>query len=188
MDRRPKGQVSGVQARASVVPVDFRALFDEHFGYVWNSLRHFGVHANDLEDLSHEVFVRVHRRLGECDPSRPLRPWLFAFAYRVAAAHRRLARHRVEVMGTHVDGIDDAVRSDDALVYREDRELALKALEAVELDRRAVFILHEIDGVSIPDVAAAIGIPESTAYSRLRLAWQEFNAAGRRLRLARGDR
>jgi RNA polymerase sigma-70 factor (ECF subfamily) len=188
MDRRAPGQVWAVEAHAPVVPRDFGALFEEHFSYVWNSLRHFGVHANDLEDLTHEVFLRVHERFDECDPARPLRPWLFAFAYRVASAHRRLARHRVEVMGVGLDPAAEETRADDALVHREDRELALRALEAIALDRRAVFVLHELDGVAIPKVADALDLPTSTTYSRLRIARQEFNAAVKRLRLARGDR
>jgi RNA polymerase sigma-70 factor (ECF subfamily) len=188
MDRAATGQVSAVQVRAPLVRSEFGTIFAEHFNYVWNSLRHFGVHANDLEDLAHEVFLRVHERFDECDQSRPLRPWLFAFAYRVAAAHRRLARHRVEVMGADLNRAADVVRADDALILREDGDLALKALEAVEIDRRAVFLLHEIDGVPIPEVAHALGIPTSTAYSRLRLARQEFDIAAKRLRLARGDR
>jgi RNA polymerase sigma-70 factor, ECF subfamily len=188
MDRRGSGQVSVVQARVSVVRPDFRAVFEEHFVYVWNSLRHFGVRANDLEDLAHEVFLRVHERFSDYDPSRPLRPWLFAFAFRVAAAHRRLARHRFEVMGAPVDAADDdAARADAILMRHQDRELALEALDAVDLDRRAVFVLHELDGVAIPEVAEALGIPTSTAYSRLRLARQEFDAAAKRLRLVRGD-
>jgi RNA polymerase sigma-70 factor, ECF subfamily len=188
MDREAAGQVSGVQARASVVRPDFRVIFEEHFGYVWNSLRHFGVRRSDLEDLAHEVFFRVHERLDEYDPTRPLRPWLFAFAFRVAAAHRRLARNHAEVLGTDPDPADEGLRADDMLIRRENLGLALKALDAVELDRRAVFVLHEIDEISIPDVANALGIPTSTAYSRLRLARQEFNAAIKRLLLAQGAR
>jgi RNA polymerase sigma-70 factor (ECF subfamily) len=188
MDRRATGQVPLVHARASALRSDFQTVFAEHFSYVWNSLRHFGVHSNDLEDLTHEVFLRVHERFGECDQSRPLRPWLFAFAYRVAAAHKRLARHRVEVMGGRIDRAADSVPADDVLMLREDRELGLKALESIEFDRRAIFVLHELDGVAIPEVAEALNIRTSTAYSRLRLARQEFNAAVRRLRLVRGDR
>jgi RNA polymerase sigma-70 factor (ECF subfamily) len=188
MDRPGSGQVSGVQVRAPVVRPDFRGLFEEHFGYVWNSLRHFGVHANDLEDLAHEVFLRVHERFDEYDPSRPLRPWLCAFAYRVASAHRRLARHRVEVVGAQLDPVDSGAGADEALAHREDRALALTALDSIDIERRAVFVLHELDGVSIPEVASALEIPTSTAYSRLRLARQEFNAAVKRLRLVRGDR
>jgi RNA polymerase sigma-70 factor (ECF subfamily) len=188
MEEATRGQVSVVQPRPSVVGPDFRTVFEEHFAYVWNSLRHFGVHENDLEDLAHEVFLRVHERFDECDKSRPLRPWLFAFAYRVAAAHRRLARHRVEVMVAHEEAASETARADDQLMLREDRQLALRALESVDLDRRAVFVLHEIDGVAIPEVADALTIPVNTAYSRLRLARQEFHAAVRRLQLARGDR
>jgi RNA polymerase sigma-70 factor (ECF subfamily) len=188
MDPRATGQALAVHARAPVARSDFRTVFQEHFTYVWNSLRHFGVHANDLEDLTHEVFLRVHERFDECDQSRPLRPWLFAFAFRVAAAHKRLARHRVEVMSAQVDPAADTAPADEVLVRREDRELALKALEAIELERRAVFILHDIDGVPIPEVADALKIPTGTAYSRLRLARQECNAAVCRLRLSRGDR
>jgi RNA polymerase sigma-70 factor (ECF subfamily) len=188
MDPGARGQASAVNVRATVARSDFGTVFQEHFNYVWNSLRHFGVHRNDLEDLTHEVFLRVHERFDECDQSRPLRPWLFAFAFRVAAGHRRLARHRVELMGVRIDAAVDDAAADEVLVRGEDRELALRALEAIELERRAVFILHEIDGVPIPEVAQALKIPTPTAYSRLRLARQECNAAVRRLRLARGDR
>ncbi len=187
-DSHGTGQVPAVRAQGQGVPSDFRAVFEEHFSYVWNSLRHFGVHPNDLEDLTHEVFLRVHERLDECDTSRPLRPWLFAFAYRVAAGHRRLARHRVEVVGGAVEPAAEETRADDALIRGEDRDLALGALEAIEPDRRAVFLLHEVEGIPIPEVARVLKVPTNTAYSRLRLARQEFQAAAHRLLLARGDR
>jgi RNA polymerase sigma-70 factor (ECF subfamily) len=177
-----------VQARAPVPPPDFRAIFREHFDYVWNSLRHCGVRPADLEDLAHEVFFRVHERIDAYDPARPIRPWLFAFVYRVASAHRRLARHRAEVLDDRVDAPDGGVGAEEILIRRQDGELAAQALDAVDLDRRAVFLLHEIDEVPIPQVAEALGIPTATAYSRLRLARQEFNVAVKRLRLARGDR
>ena len=61
----------------------FRRLFDEHFTYVWTSLRRLGVPEREREDLSNEVFFRVHRRISDYDPARPGRPWLFAFAVRV---------------------------------------------------------------------------------------------------------
>lgn len=187
-ERADSGQVSDVPAHAENVRIDFRTIFEEYFNYVWNSLRHLGVHPNDLEDLAHEVFIRVHERLDQCDASRSLRPWIFAFVYRVTAEHRRRARLHPEVIGVEAEPSDQGVRADDLLIDREERELAQKALEAVDLDRRAVFVLHELDGVVIPDVASALGIPTNTAYSRLRLARSDFNHAARRLRLQRGNR
>ena len=188
MDPAPKTQVHGVGSLAPETRPDFRAIFEEHFDYVWNTLRHLGARTADLEDLTHEVFLRVHERFDDYDGARPLRPWLFAFAFRVASGHRRLARHRLEVLGDFAESRDASPPADEALALRENKELATSALEAVELDRRAVFVLHELDEVPIPQVASALGIPTATAYSRLRLAREEFQRAVHRLRLARGDR
>src|SRR4051794_8035905 len=76
----------------------FRALFDANASYVAASLARLGIGPSDRDDLVVEVFVRVHRELARFDTSRPPRPWLFAFAARVASEHRRLARHRREVL------------------------------------------------------------------------------------------
>jgi RNA polymerase sigma-70 factor (ECF subfamily) len=188
MDPRRTGQAPIVQAHAPVAPPDFRTIFEEHFDYVWNSLWHFGVPASDLEDLANEVFLRVHERLDAYDPARPIRPWLFAFAFRVASGHRRLTRRRNEVLDAAPEALDRGVPADEALALRQDAALANRALDAIPLERRAVFVLHELDDVSIPLVAEALGIPTATAYSRLRVARQEFEAAVSRLRRARGDR
>jgi RNA polymerase sigma-70 factor (ECF subfamily) len=188
MGRTPSVQVHGVRSPKSEVRPDFRTIFEEHFDYVWNTLRHLGARDADLEDLTHEVFLRVHERLEEYDVSRPLRPWLVAFAFRVASGHRRLARHRLEVLGEDVEARDGAALADEALSHREDKELAALALDAVDIERRVVFVLHELDEVPIPDVATALGIPTATAHSRLRLAREEFRKAAHRLRLLRGDR
>ncbi len=188
MEWQRRRQVSAVQGPVSVARADFSTVFQENFKYVWNSLRHCGVHPNDLEDLAHEVFLRVHERYDECDPSRPIRPWLFAFAYRVAATHRRRAYRRVEVVVASIDPPEDAPGAEEGLIRREERDLALRALESIEMGRRAVFVLHEIDGIAIPEVARALKILTSTAYSRLRLAREEFRAAAQRLQRARGPR
>src|SRR5689334_8515619 len=71
----------------------FRAIFEAEFAYIFNTLRRLGVREPDLEDVTHDVFITVNRLLSEFDPSRPLRPWLFGFAFRVASDYRRLARH-----------------------------------------------------------------------------------------------
>src|SRR5579862_3687219 len=98
----------------------FRAVFEREFDYVWASLRRLGVHDRDLEDVAQDVFVQVHKRLPNYDPSRPIRPWLFAFAVRCASDWRRLARHRVEVLGA--EGETAATGDADALALVERRE------------------------------------------------------------------
>jgi RNA polymerase sigma-70 factor (ECF subfamily) len=160
----------------------FRAIFDAEFDYVWTSLRRLGVQRRDLEDVAQEVFVRVYRRLDDCEPGRPIRPWLFAFAARCASDWRRLARHRVELLGVSAESASSASEPDVALERERDLRLILEALQQVDVERRAVFILHELDECPMKDVAQALGIPLFTGYSRLRVARQEFTAAVRRLR------
>jgi RNA polymerase sigma-70 factor (ECF subfamily) len=162
---------------------DFAAIFKEHFEYVWHSLRRLGVRERDLEDVVHDVFVAVHRRLDAYDPARPLRPWLFAFACRVAADYRRQARHRVALVDDPEALRDPAPPVDEQANALQDLRRVARALDALDLDRRAVFVLHEIDGVPISEVARALRIPPNTAYSRLRLAREDFMSAIRRMDL-----
>ena len=160
----------------------FRQIFDQHSSYVCTVIRRFGVPERDVEDVAHDTFVVVHRRLGDYDPALPLRPWLFGIAYRVAIAHRRRVSNRAPV-SEHVSDLPDSEPSvEQKLDAEAGRQLVLRALEALEPERRAVFVLHEIDGVPIPQVAAALEIVPNTAYSRLRVAREEFTAAVRRLK------
>ncbi len=167
--------------------VDFRALFDGQFSYVWGALRRLGVRTDDAEDLAHEVFLNVYRRFPDYDPDRPLRPWLFGFAFRIASDHRRLARHRREIAGVERAIADPRAQADDELASNEERSLLLRALDEIDLDRRAVLVLHEWDGETIPEVARALGIPVNTAYTRLRLGREDLSSAVKRLS-ARGAR
>jgi RNA polymerase sigma-70 factor (ECF subfamily) len=149
---------------------DLASVFGEHFGYVWKSLRRLGIADSDLEDLVHEVFLRVHARLHEYDPARPMRPWIFAFACRVAVEHRRRARHRLEIGGVETDPPDPRPLADMQLADAEERALFKAALEALDVERRAVLVLHHVDGVPVAEIAHALEIPVNTAFSRLRLA------------------
>jgi RNA polymerase sigma-70 factor (ECF subfamily) len=158
-------------------------IFAEHCDYVWNALRRLGIARDDLEDLAHDTFVAVFRQWHGYDAERPLRPWLFGFALRIASDHRRRARHRFEVDADGLDAADAAPGAVELLLQRERAALAHSAMQGIELNRRAVFILHELDGVPLPEIATALGIPRGTASSRLRLAREDFAAAVKRLAL-----
>ncbi len=175
-----------VELAPSALP-SFRSLFEQQFSYVWNVLRRLGVPERDLEDLTQHVFLQVHGQLATYDARRPLRPWLFAFAFNAASNHRHLARHRVELCVVAPELADPVAPVDEQLITRQELELAELALTHVSLDRRAVLLLHEVEGHSIPEVAETLGIPINTAYSRLRLARQEYERCVRRLRAQRGD-
>ncbi len=168
-------------------PPPFRAVFEAHFSYVWNALKRLGVAIRDLEDLTQQVFLQVHGQLSSFDTRRPMRPWLFSFAYHAASNYRSLARHRVELSIVGPEPIDSQPAPDEQLITRQELELAELALTRVALERRAVLLLHEVEGHSIPEIAETLEIPLNTAYSRLRLARQEYETAVRRLRAQRGD-
>jgi RNA polymerase sigma-70 factor, ECF subfamily len=168
--------------------VSFRAVFEHEFDYVWASLRRLGVWAADREDVAQDVFVRVHRHLHEYDRSRPIRPWLFAFATRCASDWRRQARHRVEVLGLSREPPRSAPTEELPPSRADDVDLVTRALECVDADRRAVFILHELDECPMAEIVRAFGIPLFTGYSRLRVARKEFSEAVRRLSRNRGER
>jgi RNA polymerase sigma-70 factor, ECF subfamily len=166
----------------------FRAVFEREFDYVWASLQRLGVAPRDLEDVAQEVFVHVHRRLDDYDPTRPIRPWLFAFAFRCASDWRRLARHRVEVMAGGAEFEAPTPAADEILARGQERALVSRALEHVEVGRRAVLILHDLEECPMTEIAEALGIPLFTSYSRLRVAREEFTVAVRRLRAQEGRR
>ena len=150
---------------------DFAAVYRDHLDYVWQSLRRLGLPAADLEDLAHEVFLVVHRKLGEYDATRPIKPWLFGIAFRVASDHRKKLARR----GEQADDSTDMRAASDAspeaqAVTRQAIELARRALASVDDEARAVFILAELDGVAVTEVATSLEIPVNTAYTRLRRA------------------
>ncbi|MEZ4220665.1 MAG: sigma-70 family RNA polymerase sigma factor [Polyangiaceae bacterium] len=166
--------VAQVQAATRVDP-GFEAVFRSELGYVWKTLERLGVPNRDVEDVAHDVFVAVYRNFDHYDITRPIRPWLCGFAYRTASDYRRLARNRYE--RTAHDGDMDAPDSDRAARRIEARDLTLRALDQVELERRVVLMMHDIDGHAAPDIARELSIPVNTVYSRLRLARDEFRRA-----------
>jgi RNA polymerase sigma-70 factor (ECF subfamily) len=144
-------------------------------------LRYLGASDSDVEDLAHDVFVVVHRRLEEFDPARRLRPWLFGIAFHIAARHRDRFSTRVEVPTADPPDIpSSAPPADEQIAAAEAWTIVAGALRQIELDQRAVLIMHDLEGHSAPEIAEALGLPLNTTYSRLRLARAKFSSAVRR--------
>ncbi len=181
--QEPHVEAAPEAARDRAAHVLFRSIFDANAGYVAASLGRLGIAPGDRDDLVSEIFVRVHKELSNYDAGRPIRPWLFAFAARVASEHRRLARHRREVIGEVTDLPSTAPAADRMLEHDDAKRIVSTALEALDEDKRAVFVLHDLDETPVPEIARVLDIAEGTAYSRLRAARAEFTAAVRRAQL-----
>ncbi|MES1187613.1 MAG: sigma-70 family RNA polymerase sigma factor [Myxococcales bacterium] len=149
--------------------------YQQELGYLLGSLRRLAVPNSDIEDVLHEVFLVMLARWDDYDRARPLRPWLFGIAFRVASTHRRKSWR--EVLDDDHDAPDLREGPDDNVAAKQSRTLLLNALAQVPLERRAVLIMHEIDETSMRDVARHLEIPLFTAYSRLRKARQELDVA-----------
>lgn len=163
----------------------FRRIYDEHFNYVWHSLRRYGVWERDLEDAAHDVFIVVHRKLDEFDQERPVKPWLLGIGFRVASDFRRRAQHRREVVDDDVMAVDENTKRQDAvLAQKEQHALVYRALDTLDTDKRAVLVMHDLEGHTMPVIAEALGVPLNTCYSRLRLARERFVAAVRQIQAA----
>jgi RNA polymerase sigma-70 factor, ECF subfamily len=175
-------QFIGAGTPPASAAVDFPTLYRQEFAFVWRSLRRLGVREGDLPDVAHDFFIVVFRRLGDYDRARPVRPWLFGMAFRVVSDYRRSARFTREALGDAPDTADDAPAADEQIADRQARALVMKVIDELELDRRAVLVMHDLEGLPVPEIAAALAIPLPTAYSRLRLAREDLAAAMKRLR------
>lgn len=156
---------------------DLTAIHAAHADFVWSSLYRLGVAEADLPDTLQEVFVVVHRRLASFDGSSKITTWLFGICLRVAAAQRRRAHVRREVLVEQVPdsginaGVDELL--DEA---RARRELA-RVLDEIDLEKRAVFVMYEIEELPCEEIASLLGIPVGTVHSRLHGARKAFQAA-----------
>ena len=153
--------------------------FQRELNYIYRTLRRMGAGPSEVDDLAQEVFLALRGSWTKYDPTRPIRPYLFGIAFRIASAHQR-KRNREVAFGV-LEPDDLELRPDEALQAKQARLMVLAALEKIPLRRRAVLVMHDLDDIPVADVASVLGIPRFTAYSRLRKARRELEGALRRL-------
>ena len=155
----------------------FDEVYAAHFAFVWRVLRTFGVAEVGIEDAVQDVFVVVHRRLGDFEGRAAITTWLFAIARRIASGYRRrLGTDRTEEL------VDDPVGTADtfaALSRAQAAATVMSILERMDEDKRVVFALVELEQLTVPEVAKLLDVNLNTAYSRLRLARTAFELAVR---------
>jgi len=155
------------------------ALFRLHCTFVAGFLVRLGVEAQDVDDLVQEVFLIAHRQGGYVlGPARPT-TWLAEIALRVASVARR-SRRRSRVSpdeATVASTAEQGAGPFEAAAASQALGRVQRALDTLDLDRRAVFVLFELEGESCDVIAAGLGIPVSTVYSRLHAARQAFRTA-----------
>jgi RNA polymerase sigma-70 factor (ECF subfamily) len=167
-------------------PLDTATLFRAHAPYVWRALRRLGVREADIEDVCQEVFVVVDRRKGDFEGRSSAKTWVYGIALRTASDYRKRASHRRETLTSEPPEERSTDDPHEALEARQARAILDRLLDELDDDKRAVFVLYEIEELPMNEVADAVGCPLQTAYSRLHVARAKITEGARRLREKRG--
>jgi RNA polymerase sigma-70 factor (ECF subfamily) len=162
---------------ASAPALTTEQVFEEHATFAWRVLCRLGVSDDDVDDVFQEVFVVVHRKLRDFAGRSSVRTWLYGICVRVAADHRRRRRVRREVAAAPLHDPAVAATQEDAAALRQACATLDRILDTLDDARRAVFVLYEIEELPMSEVAAAVGCPLQTAYSRLHAARREVESA-----------
>jgi RNA polymerase sigma-70 factor (ECF subfamily) len=180
----PAADEDGVAEPRPSAALDFAAVYEQHFDFLWRSVRRLGVADAHVDDVVQEVLLTVHRRLGSFEGRSSLKTWLFGIALGVVRNHRRVAR-RQATHTTPADEVPEGAAADRpsepgphaSLVKAEAVRILYDILDELSDDKRAVFILAELEQVSGPEIAALLSVNVNTVYARLRAARSEFEAS-----------
>lgn len=157
---------------------DFEQVYDAYFDFVWKNVRRLGVPDAQVDDAVQDVFLAVHRRLPEFRGEASLKTWLFHFVLKVTATYRRSAgaRDRKHEAVSH-EGSAPVATPDSAVEEKQAVKLLHRLLGELSEERRELFVLVEIEAVSVAEAAQVLGLNVNTAHSRLRDARRDFEAA-----------
>jgi RNA polymerase sigma-70 factor (ECF subfamily) len=174
--------------------LSFSEVYEFQFSFVWRCALRLGAPSAVIDDIVQETFIVVHRRLPEFEGRSSIKTWLFGIVANVVRAHRRVSRakqpHTLQ-SGEPVDieRVADAGEGPFEIATKAQAAAVLdRLLDELDEDKREVFVLAELEQMSAPEIALAIGLPVNTVYSRLRLARESFAAAAARHRARDGWR
>jgi RNA polymerase sigma-70 factor (ECF subfamily) len=168
---------------------DLDAIYRAHAGTVARWAAKLAGPCNDVEDLVHEVFLVVRRRLPEFRGDAKVTTWLYRITERVALQSRRKDRFRRWFSHARQFDIEDAIAPVrltpvDDLERRQSTEACYRILDMMPDKYRTVLILFELEELSGEEIAALTGLKLATVWVHLHRARARFltdmrRAAGR---------
>ncbi len=177
----PKPESDSAAAPARAVP-PFPELFSTYSAFVWRVLLRLGVAEADVDDVAQEVFLSIHRAIASFEGRCSLRTWIYGICHRRAVDYRRRVSVRPDVYAGPPPerGVDAGQEQDLALAQARTR--LRRVLDELDEDKRTVFVLFDIEGLPMEEVAEIAGCPLQTAYSRLYAARRKLETTLNRLR------
>jgi RNA polymerase sigma-70 factor (ECF subfamily) len=170
----PTAAISGAtRAAAPGVPAEW---FRDHVQTLWRFVLRLGVPRHAIDDLVQEAFIIATRRQADIGPGQE-RSFLLATAVRLSSNYRQRAYVRREV--NQGDGFEHSAsphpNAEQLLIEKRSRELLDQVLAELSDPHRAVFVLFELEGFSVPEIAELLQLPLGTVSSRLWRARARFS-------------
>jgi len=153
-----------------LAPPEFDSVFETSSRFVWRVLARLGVARADIQDVGQEVFMVVHRRLQDYDGRASLQSWIYGICVRTASQHRRRHPGRRETEAAILLERGVPCHQERDLEHMRAQRLLQATVDAMDQDQAAVFVLYELEELSMSEVSSALGCPLQTAYSRLYAA------------------
>jgi RNA polymerase sigma factor (sigma-70 family) len=157
-------------------PAAFRELFRAHRSDVARLVHRMLGATSDLEDVIQEVFLQVHRSIKDFRGQSRFTTWLYRVTVNVVLMHRRAGRSRpVFVEAPPALAPSDKSPLPDEQVARRARMRAFqRLLDRLSEKKRAVFVLHELEGLAPAEIAKIVEAPVLTVRTRLFYARREL--------------
>ena len=166
------------QPAESGSPDALTAIYREQARFVWRSLRRLGVQDDALEDACQDVFIVAARRLDDFEARSSIRTWLFGISMRVARTDRRTrARAQRKLDALQTEGPLRSPQPSAPYERSDAQRILAQLLQTLGEDKRAVYVLVELEGMSAVEVAQAFDVNVNTIYTRLRAARRELQQA-----------
>jgi RNA polymerase sigma-70 factor (ECF subfamily) len=152
----------------------FDSIYEEYFEFVWAAARRLGVSTAAIDDVVQDIFIVIHSRLHSLRQPESLRSWIYGIARRTVSDHHR-ARRTKDASGAAL-ALQTEVEHPtpptplDVTEQNDQVKLLFALLGEIDPPKREVFMLAELEQLTVPEIADALGIPLNTAYSRLRAA------------------
>jgi RNA polymerase sigma-70 factor (ECF subfamily) len=172
----PLGPALAREVEGDGAVVSFLAVYREHFAFVWRSVAQLGVEPSAIADAVQDVFVVVHRRQADFEGRSSVKTWLFGITRRVVADHRK-SRRRKPATPTEPMLLDACAQDDGAMSKLEAADLVGALLDTLDDVKREVFVLAELEGMTMAEIAEATSTNANTVAARLRAARAAFERA-----------
>lgn len=159
----------------------FEELFRKFAPMILHALPFLGVAESETDDLCQEIFLTVHQKLPTFEGRSTLKTWIYGICLRKVSNYRRQARHRYEYASEKI--AEHAVQTEQVQRIQQEQELDIleQSLSLLSEKKRTVFVLYEIEELSMDEVAEVARCPVFTAYARLYAARREVKKTARRL-------